>query len=46
MYFLPSQTAMMISVYVTIVMSLERYIRIVHTCRLRTCYFITDDNFK
>ncbi len=42
----PSQTAMMTSVYSTIVLSFERYVRIVHTCRLRACSYITEDNFR
>ncbi len=46
-YVLPVvQTAMMTSVYSTIVLSFERYVRIVHTCRLRACSYITEENFK
>ncbi len=37
---------MMTSVYSTIVLSFERYVRIVHTCRLRACSYITEDNFR
>jgi hypothetical protein len=40
------QISMLTSVYTTIVMSFERYVRIVHTCRLRACSYITEDNFK
>ena len=46
-YVLPiMQIAMMISIYTTILMSFERYVRIGHTCRLKDCAYITDDNFK
>jgi hypothetical protein len=27
-------------------MSFERYVRIGHTCRLRACSYITEENFK
>lgn len=40
------QIAMMSSVYCTIVMSFERYIRICHLCQLRDCSYITKTNFK
>ena len=40
------QIAMMSSVYCTIVMSFERYIRICHLCQLRDCSYITMANFK
>ena len=46
-YVLPTvQIAMMISIYTTILMSFERYVRIGHTCRLKDCSYMTDDNFK
>ena len=37
---------MAISIYTTILMSFERYVRIGHTCRLKDCSYMTDDNFK
>ena len=40
------QIAMMSSVYCTVVMSFERYIRICHLCQLRQCSYITKENFK
>ena len=39
------QIAMMTSVYCTIVMSFERYVRICHLCQLKTSRFITEENF-
>ena len=45
-FFCSPQIAMMTSVYSTIVMSFERYVRICHTCRLRSCKYITEENFK
>ena len=46
-YVMPlTQIAMLISVYCTMVMSFERYIRIGRTCRLRVSSYITVDNFK
>jgi len=45
-FFVCQQIAMMISIYCTIVMSFERYVRIGHTCRLRACSYITEENFK
>ena len=41
-----TQIAMMISIYTTILMSFERYVRIGHTCRLKDCSYITEENFK
>lgn len=40
------QTAMMSSIYCTVVMSFERYIRICRICQLRECNYITKENFK
>ena len=46
-YVMPmTQIAMMISVYCTMVMSFERYVRIGRTCRLKASGYINDDNFK
>ena len=46
-YVMPiTQIAMMISVYCTMVMSFERYVRIGRTCRLKDSPYITDDNFR
>ena len=46
-YLLPMvQIAMMTSVYTTIVMSFERYVRIGLICQLRACSYITKENFK
>ncbi len=42
----PVQVALMSSVYCTIVMSFERYIRICHLCQLRECSYITKENFR
>ena len=37
----------MSSVYCTVLMSFERYVRICHLCQLRECsYMITRENFK
>ena len=45
-YLLPIvQIAMMMSIYATIVMSFERYVRIGYTCRLLACSYITEENF-
>ncbi|XP_071743570.1 G-protein coupled receptor daf-37 isoform X2 [Lepeophtheirus salmonis] len=40
------QIAMMSSVYCTIVMSFERYIRICHLCQMRDSSYITQENFR
>jgi len=40
------QIAMMTSVYATIVLSFERYVRIGHTVRFRRYSYITEGNFK
>ena len=46
-YVMPiTQIAMMISVYCTMVMSFERYVRIGRTCRLKASSYINDDNFR
>ena len=46
-YVMPiTQIAMMISVYCTMVMSFERYVRIGRTCRFKASSYITEDNFK
>ena len=37
---------MMSSVYCTVIMSLERYVRICHLCQLRSSPYLTEDNFK
>ncbi len=37
---------MMTSVYCTVIMSFERYVRICHICQLRDSAYITEDNFK
>lgn len=39
------QIAMMTSIYCTILMSFERYIRICHLCQLKSSKILTDDNF-
>jgi uncharacterized membrane protein YhaH (DUF805 family) len=40
------QIAMMSSVYCTILMSFERYIRICRLCQLRDCSYITKENLR
>ena len=46
-YLLPVvQVAMMSSVYCTVVMSFERYVRICHMCQLRASTYLTEENFK
>jgi hypothetical protein len=40
------QIAMMTSVYCTVVMSFERYVRICHICQLKASFYLTDENFK
>lgn len=40
------QIALMSSIYCTVIMSFERYIRICHICQLRDCSYITRENFK
>lgn len=40
------QIAMMSSVYCTVVMSFERYVRICHMCQLRASNYLTEENFK
>lgn len=46
-YLLPMvQIAMMISIYTTILISFERYVRIGHTCRFKDYSYLTDDNLK
>ena len=40
------QIAMMSSVYCTITMSIERYVRICHLCQMRTPTLLTETNFK
>ncbi len=39
------QISMMTSIYCTIVMSFERYIRICHLCQLRNSRALTEENF-
>lgn len=39
------QISMMTSIYCTIVMSFERYIRICHLCQLKNTKVLTEDNF-
>lgn len=39
------QIAMMTSVYCTIVMSFERYVRICHLCQLKSFRMLTEENF-
>ena len=41
-----TQIAMMSSVYCTVVMSFERYVRICHICQLRGSNLLTEENFK
>ena len=41
-----TQTAMMISVYCTIIMSFERYTRIGKRCQMKDCSYITNENLK
>ena len=41
-----TQIAMMSSVYCTVVMSFERYVRICHICQLRGSNYLTEENFK
>ena len=40
------QIAMLSSVYCTVVMSFERYVRICHLCQLQTSSVFTEENFK
>lgn len=37
---------MMSSVYCTVVMSFERYVRICHICQLRGSSYLTEENYK
>lgn len=39
------QIAMMTSVYCTVCMSFERYIRICHLCQMKNSKVLTDENF-
>ena len=41
-----SQIALLTSEYATVLISLERYVRIVYVCNLRICRFFNEDNFK
>ena len=41
-----SQIALLTSEYATVLVSLERYVRIVYVCNLRICRFFNEDNFK
>ena len=46
-YLIPiSQIALLTSEYATVLISLERYVRIVYVCNLRICRFFNEDNFK
>ena len=40
------QIAMLSSVYCTVVMSFERYVRICHLCQLRSSSVFNEENFK
>ena len=41
-----SQIALLTSEYTTVLISMERYVRIVYTCNLKICKFFNEDNFK
>ena len=41
-----SQIALLTSEYATVLISFERYVRIVYVCNLRICRFFNEDNFK
>ena len=46
-YLIPiSQIALLTSEYATVLISFERYVRIVYVCNLRICRFFNEDNFK
>ena len=46
-YLIPiSQIALLTSEYATVLISLERYVRIVYVCNLRICRFFNEFNFK
>ena len=46
-YLIPfTQIVLLISEYATVLISLERYVRIVYVCNLRICRFFNEDNFK
>ena len=40
------QIALLTSVYTTVLISLERYVRIVYVCNLKHCWFFNKENFK
>ena len=40
------QITLLTSIYTTVLISLERYVRIVYICNLRICRFFNEDNFK
>ena len=40
------QIALLTSVYTTVLISLERYVRIVYVCNLKVCRFFNAENFK
>ena len=40
------QIALLTSVYTTVLISLERYVRIVYVCNLKVCWFFNEENFK
>ena len=40
------QIALLTSVYATVLISLERYVRIVYVCNLKICWFFNEENFK
>ena len=40
------QIALLTSVYTTVLISLERYVRIVYVCNLRICSFFNEETFK
>ena len=40
------QIALLTSVYTTVIISLERYVRIVYVCNFKDCWFFNKENFK
>ena len=40
------QIALLTSVYTTVLISLERYVRIVYVCNFKHCWFFNKENFK
>lgn len=41
-----AQISMQMSVYATVIISVERYVRILYICNLKHCRFFNEDNFK